>query len=67
MTTAEVADALQVHRKTVLRYVAARRLTPIQKLPGTTGAFLFRRQDVEALAGQTAGWVFGEDPAWLSQ
>ena len=50
MTTAEVADALQVHRKTVLRYVAARRLTPIQKLPGTTGAFLFRRQDVEALA-----------------
>ena len=49
LTAAEVADALQVHRKTVLRYVAARRLTPTQKLPGTTGAFLFRRQDVEAL------------------
>ena len=54
MTTAEVADALQVHRKTVLRYVAARRLTPIRKLPGTTGTFLFRRQDVEALAAKAA-------------
>ena len=54
MTTAEVADALQVHRKTVLRYVAARRLTPVQKLPGTTGAFLFRRRDVEALAAKAA-------------
>ena len=36
---------------TISRWVAAGKLTPAHKLPGKTGAYLFNRADVEALAG----------------
>lgn len=28
---------------------------------------ILRLADLRKAPGQTAGWVFGEDPAWLSQ
>lgn len=40
---------------TVSRYVALGTLVPSRKLPGRTGAFLFRRSDVEEFAARRAG------------
>lgn len=37
---------------TISRYVRDGKLTPSRRLPGTTGAFLFWRADVERLAAQ---------------
>lgn len=38
----------------VSRLVALKKLKPAMKLKGTTGAFLFNRADVEALAAENA-------------
>lgn len=54
LSTAEVADLRRVHVRTVHRWVATGRLTPALKLPGGTGAYLFNRSDVEALAEPAA-------------
>ena len=48
LSTREVAALLGAHVATVSRWVAQGRLSPAMKLPGTTGAYLFRRADVEA-------------------
>lgn len=47
--TADVCALRGVNRSTVKRWVDSGRLTPAQKLPGKTGAMLFRRSDVEGL------------------
>lgn len=49
MTSAEVAAALDKSVKTVTRMVADGRLTPIKRLPGPRGAFLFNPGQVEAI------------------
>jgi len=49
VTAAEAAVILSVDRSVVLKKVAAEQLKPVRKLPGRTGAYLFRRSDVEAL------------------
>lgn len=49
MTTAEAAEALDVSVKTVTRWVAAGKLTPIKRLPGKRGALIFAASDVEAI------------------
>lgn len=49
LTTAEVAATLGVDVRTVHRWVTAGELTPLTKLPGLRGAYLFARSDVEAL------------------
>lgn len=49
MTTAEAAEALGVSIKTVTRWAASGKLTPLKKLPGPRGAFIFNSGDVEAL------------------
>jgi len=36
----------------VIRLVKAGKLTPVQKLPGLRGAYLFNRADIEALAAE---------------
>jgi len=54
MTTAEVAAALGVSIKTVTRWVASERLTPVHRLPGLRGAMLFAAEDVEALRASRA-------------
>lgn len=50
ITTAQAAAILGVHVGTVSRMVASGRLSPALKVPGKTGAFLFDRATVEALA-----------------
>lgn len=47
LATVEAADVLGVERSTVSRWVEKGRLVPAQKLPGNTGAFLFKRSHVE--------------------
>jgi excisionase family DNA binding protein len=52
--TSEVCDLLKVDRATISRWVNHRdpKITPAVKLPGTNGAYLFRRSDVEALLSE---------------
>lgn len=48
LTTTEVLEALGLtSRSTLSRYVALGRLAPALKMPGSTGAFLFDRTEVE--------------------
>lgn len=49
VSTAEAARIIGRHVRTIHRAVADGRLTPITKIEGKTGAYLFRRADVEAL------------------
>lgn len=48
--SAEVAEILGIDRSVVLRRVVSGRITPAQKLPAATGAYLFDRDYVEQLA-----------------
>ena len=48
--TAEVARILGVQVSTVSRRVARGELVPVVKVPGKTGAFLFRRGDITRVA-----------------
>lgn len=55
LSSAEVASTLGVSTSTVNRLVAAKELTPMMKLPGRTGAYLFEPQEVHrALQKRTA-------------
>lgn len=50
ITTSEACELLGfTSRSTLSRYVAVGRIAPAMKMPGTTGAFLFNRGDVERL------------------
>lgn len=49
VTTAEVAALLRVHVRTVHRMIETGKLTPTAKAPGLRGAYLFSREDAEAL------------------
>ena len=49
ITTAEAAEILGKSVATVNRLALLGRLKPERKLPGRTGAYLFRRKDVERL------------------
>lgn len=53
ITTADAARILSVHVATVSRMVARGDLTPTVKVPGKTGAFLFSREAIEAIAKST--------------
>lgn len=46
----EASELMGCSRRTVERLVASGTLLPKAKLPGRTGAFVFRRADVERLA-----------------
>lgn len=48
--TAEAGRILGKTPRTVQRMVASGTLTPVVTLPGKTGAYLFDRHDIEALA-----------------
>lgn len=52
--SAEVAERLGLDRSTLNRHVRAGKLTPALKLPGETGAYLFDRAAIEALAADQA-------------
>lgn len=50
ITTAQAADILCCTVAWVNKLAASGRLTVAQKLPGLTGAYLFRREDIDAEA-----------------
>ena len=52
--SAEATRILKIDKGTLSRWVAAGKLTPAHKLPGTYGAFLFYRADIETLAANRA-------------
>jgi len=52
ITTAQAAEVLDVEHRSVFRMVRRGELTPTAKLPGRTGAYLFDRDEVDALAQQ---------------
>jgi Helix-turn-helix domain len=53
VTSAEAATIIGRDVRTIHRLVERGDLQPATKLPGIRGAFLFRREDVERLAGKT--------------
>ncbi len=53
--TAEVAALLGVSTKTISRWAADGRLTPVFKAPGLRGALLFDRQTVDNYAKESRG------------
>lgn len=52
MTSKQVSILLNVDVRTVHRMVRDGRLLPVLKVPGITGAWLFNRSAVEALAAE---------------
>lgn len=54
VSTSEAADLLQTTVATINRWAASGKLPVAMKLPGRTGAHLFRREDVEALKAGAA-------------
>lgn len=51
--SAEAAAILGIDRSVLLRRVASGQLEPVQKLPAATGAYLFDRDAIEAIAPET--------------
>ena len=54
LTTSEAAAALSVSPQTISRWVSIGRISPVRKLPGVRGAFLFDPTDIETLAKESA-------------
>lgn len=54
LTTAQVADLLGVTVATVNRWALLGKATPVRKLPGPTGAYLYERAEVDALVAARA-------------
>lgn len=46
VSTAEAARLLNCHVRTIHRLVVSGELAPAAKVPGLTGAYLFRREDI---------------------
>lgn len=57
LTSTEVAERLGIARQTVAWRVARDQLTPVQKLPGRNGAYLFDAEQIEALAAERTAEV----------
>jgi DNA-binding transcriptional MerR regulator len=53
--TAEVIAELDVDRATLIRWVKAGIAKPAMRLPGTSGAYLFARSEIERLRALRAG------------
>jgi excisionase family DNA binding protein len=52
VTSATACSLLGVDRSTLVRWVAAGRITPAFKFPGPSGAYLFHRSEVEQLRAE---------------
>lgn len=52
--SAESCQTLKIHPATLLRWIADGKITPAHKLPGRNGAYLFNRDDINALADERA-------------
>lgn len=66
--TAQAAEVIGVDRSTLSHWIAKGRISPVQKLPGKTGALLFARSEVERVRDEYAaeavsGWP--ADRSWM--
>ena len=52
--SAEVCERLRIDRSTLTRRVARGEITPVQKLPGETGAYLFEAGEVARAEAEQA-------------
>lgn len=52
--SAEVCRLLRINQATVGRWVEAKKLVPVHKLPGKNGAYLFDRAAIERLDAKLA-------------
>lgn len=52
--SAEVCERLGIDRSTLTRRVARGEITPVQKMPGETGAFLFAAAEVDRVVAEQA-------------
>lgn len=52
--TVEAAAVIGVQRSTLSHWIAKGRISPAMKLPGTTGALLFERAEVERVRDEYA-------------
>lgn len=57
LTTAEAAEVLGVTVATINRWAVSGRLPVAHKLPGRTGANLYRREDVERVEAERGSAV----------
>lgn len=54
MTASDAADDLGIERSTLALWAREGKITPLMKLPGIRGAYVFARADVERLAQERA-------------
>ena len=54
LTSGEAGVLLGKSARTVQRMVEAGSLTPVRRLPGVNGAYLFNRTDIKSLLAETA-------------
>lgn len=54
MGTAEACEALGVSKDTLIRMAARGEVTPLHKMPGPNGAYVFSRTEIERLAADKA-------------
>ena len=54
LPSVEVCATLGIDRSTLTRWVAAGKIRPAQKLPGTRGAYLFDPSEVERVKAENA-------------
>jgi excisionase family DNA binding protein len=52
--TAEACEALGVSKDTLIRMAARGDITPLHKMPGVNGAYVFDRAEIEELAARKA-------------
>lgn len=50
LVSRQVGEILGIDKATVIRRIAAGKLQPIFKMPGTNGPYVFYRADIEAVA-----------------
>lgn len=55
ITSPEAGRIINRSARTIHRLVEAGKLTPMVTMPGPSGAYLFRREDIEALASERQG------------
>ena len=54
ITASDAADDLGIERSTLALWAREGKITPLMKLPGIRGAYVFARADVERLAQERA-------------
>lgn len=63
LSSREACLRLSIDRSTLTRWVQIGRITPIHKLPGRTGAFLFEPAEIDRVRNELSSATTTADPA----